>query len=84
MSRGRWALIVGLSGCGGGWADTDTKAATDAVHVQAMIEEICAPDAGECKASQVRALERVAYCMNASMLYRHGQAVPEAGIPCQP
>jgi hypothetical protein len=73
-----------LVGCGGGWADADTKSATDAVRAQMAIESICADDdAGTCKPSQIRALERMAYCANASMLFRHGQAVPDAGIQCQ-
>ena len=83
----RWLLGAGLAlspilGCGGAWSDSDTKSATDAVHVQVMVEQICGDDAG-CKPSQVRALERASLCANSSMLARHGQAVPDSGVTCQ-
>lgn len=71
-------------GCGGGWADADTKAATDAVHIEATALALCEDDGGPCKPSQVRALERASLCANSSMLARHGQLVPDAGISCQP
>jgi len=78
------AAALFLAGCGGGWADADTKSATDAARAQMAIESICADDdGGTCKPSQVRALERMAFCANASMLFRHGQPVPDAGIQCQ-
>ncbi len=77
-----WSLPL-LAGCGGGWTAADTQSATDNVHAQMLIEQMCA-DAGACVPSQVRALERAALCGNSSMLARHGQAVPEAGVQCQP
>lgn len=80
------ALLL-LSACGV-WSDADTKSATDSSRAQLMIEQICAGDAGVlgmCNPAQVRALERVSYCANASMLFRHGQPVPDGGpIACQP
>lgn len=82
------SIVALSSGCGGNrWEAADTKAATNSVRAQIMIETICGPeseDAGTCKPSQVRALERMALCTDSSMLYRHGQAVPDAGIQCQP
>jgi len=82
------SVVAFLHGCGGNrWEDSDTKSATNSVRAQIMIETICGPgseDAGTCKPSQVRALERMALCTNSSMLYRHGQDVPDAGIHCQP
>jgi hypothetical protein len=77
------ALLPFLLACGG-WADADTKSAVDSVRAQLMIEQICADDAGTCNPAQVRALERVSYCSNASMLFRHGQPAPDGGISCQP
>lgn len=76
-------LIILLAACGG-WNDADTKSATDAVRVQLAIESACADDAGDCIPSRVRALERASYCANASMLFRHGQPVPDGGIACEP
>lgn len=69
--------------CSPSWSSSDAKAATNAANAQKMIEAICANDA-TCKPSQVRALERMAYCSNASMLVRHGLPTPDAGIQCQP
>lgn len=82
----KYALVLVLltAACGGAWADADTKSATDAVHAQMTIETLCEGDGGACVPSQVRALERMSYCSNASMLARHGKDVPEAGIKCQP
>lgn len=71
-------------GCGGGWADSDTKSATDAVRAQMMIESICGGEGGACNPAQVRALERVSYCSSESMLFRHGQSLPDGGITCPP
>ncbi len=84
MMKKKLALVLPLVACGG-WADADTKSATDSVRAQLMIEQICADtDAATCSPAQVRALERVSYCGNASMLFRHGQSVPDGGIACQP
>lgn len=78
------AFVLALVACGGGWNDSYTKRATDAVHAQVMIESICS-DAGACTPSQVRSLERMSYCANASMLAQQGQPVPNANPPikCQ-
>jgi hypothetical protein len=75
-------LVPLLAACGGGWTDGDTKSATDSVRVQARIEQLCS-DAGKCDPPSVRALERSALCGTSSMLSRHGQVVPEAGVTCQ-
>lgn len=77
-------FLLSQCDCGGGWAESDTKAATDAVRLEGMALELCAPDGGACAPSQVRALERAAYCLNASQLARHGQAVAEGGPACLP
>jgi hypothetical protein len=81
-----WLGLIASCGCGGGWAEADTKSATSAVKDELLIEAICAPDAGACTPSQVRALERAALCNNESMLLRHGKPVDldGGGISCQP
>jgi hypothetical protein len=77
------ALLFLVAACGGGWSIADTKSATDSARAQMMVETICT-DGGECKPSQVRALERMAFCNTESMLARHGQAIRDGGIQCQP
>lgn len=76
------AVLLLLAACGPGWADADTRSASDAVHAEMMVERLCA-DGGACVPTQVRALERATLCANEAMLYRHGAAVPEAGVACQ-
>lgn len=78
----RWALLL-LASCGGGWASSDTASATDAVHLEQAALSLCQGDGGSCAPGQVRALERTALCLNASMLARHGAPI-DAGVPCQP
>lgn len=77
-------FLLAQCGCGGGWAPADTKSATDAVHLEAMALSLCAPDGDACAPSQVRAIERACYCLNASQLARHGETVPDGGPQCQP
>ena len=80
----KWLLFAVCSCGGNAWTDADTKSATDAVHVQIMIETICG-EAGPCTASQVRALERASLCANESMRERHKlPPIPTKGIACQP
>lgn len=75
--------LVCLVACGGsGWTTSDTATATDAVHAQMMLEELCAPDAA-CRPSDVRALERMALCADSSRLAAHGAPVPDSGINCK-
>jgi hypothetical protein len=81
-------LLYLLAQCGcGGWADADVKAATDTVRLESMALSLCGGggggDGGSCAPGQVRALERAAYCLNASQLVRHGDEVPDAGVSCQ-
>jgi len=71
------------SACGGGWSDADAKSAANAARDEVMLEGLCSGSM-PCRPEQVRALERAAYCANASMLARHGALVPDAGIACQP
>ena len=74
-----------LVACGGGWSDADTKAATNATKMELLVEARCgADDASTCDPASVRALERAAYCANASMLYRHDAGAKDAAIECQP
>lgn len=82
--KGFLFIVMVLAGCRGGWSDVDTKSATSAARAQADALDLCAPDAGTCVASYVRAEERLALCLNNSMLYRHGQPEVDAGIQCQP
>lgn len=73
---------LALLACGPSWGASDTKGATDAVHLEATALELCRVDSGSCNAGQVRALERAAWCLNASMLARHGANI-DAGT-CVP
>lgn len=69
------------------WKAADAKSSSDAARLEALLEARCSPagvDAGSCDPAAVRALERGAYCANASMLGRRGVAAPDAGIRCQP
>ncbi len=82
----RW-LFAGLCllvGCGGGTTTADVQSATDAVNVEIQVEQICGREGSACDPRQVRALERAAYCANASIVYRHGHILPDAGIHCLP
>jgi hypothetical protein len=86
MARGLvYALfLVAQCGCGGGWASSDTKSATDIVHESMAQLSLCADDAGTCNASQIRATARADVCAASSMLFRHDQALPDAGVQCAP
>jgi hypothetical protein len=76
-------LVAAVIGCGGGWTDADTNSSTNAVRAQLAIEAMCV-DGGSCVPAQVRSLERMAYCSNASMLVRHADlTLPDGGISCQ-
>jgi hypothetical protein len=77
-----------LFGCAPGWKASDTKAATNAALASKSLEAMCSGGASgvanpDCLPSRVRALERMSYCANASMLQRHGQPIPDAGIACE-
>lgn len=76
--------LVAFAACGPSWTDADAKCATDAVHVELAARAACSDDAGLCSPGPIRALERAAYCCNASMLARHGAPVPDGGIACLP
>lgn len=77
-------VALAIVGCGGQkWTDADARNATDACHVELTLETLCAPGAA-CEASQVRALERAAYCASSSQLHRHAAPVPSSSITCQP
>jgi hypothetical protein len=77
------ASVAPLLACGGGWTEADTRSATDAVHAEQLAVEACSGDAG-CPAGQVRALQTGALASNCSMLFHHGQSVPDAGASCHP
>lgn len=76
------AMAAAVQACGGGWTAADTATATDAVHAQMMLEQLCSSDAG-CSPSEARALERMAICADSSRLAAHGAPVPDSGIACQ-
>lgn len=77
-----WVILT-TAACGGGWADADAASARDAANLELQVESLVG-DGDTCTASQVRALERAAYCSNASMLARHGGTMPDGGPRCQP
>lgn len=75
--------LLGLLACGARWTDADANATSYSARAQLRVEAICAADGG-CVASQVRALERMAFCQSSATLYRHGVTAPDSGIACQP
>ena len=78
--------LILLVSCGGGWTGLDATGVKDEANQSYQLEVLCgrAPDdAGTCSAATVRAIERANYCTVASMAYRHGIAVVDAGIACQ-
>ena len=76
------ALIASVTACSGGFSVTDV--ASNAAEASQRALANCAPDAGTCTASEVRALESLAYCDNVSILFYYGKSAPDAGIECQP
>ena len=79
MVRGLHVIILAslaASACGGSWTAADMASTQDAVQLNLAAEQLV--DGGP-----VRALERAAYCSESSVLYRHGGAVPDAGIRCR-
>ena len=69
------ATLALLCGCGGGWTPADQASTADAVQLNLLADQML--DGGA-----TRALERAAYCAEASVLHRHGGAVPDGGITC--
>ena len=78
-------VVVGLLfGCGGAkWTADDATNATDIANAAASLEAVCERDGGMCPGSSVRAVNRGIECAVGSMLYRHAEAVPDAGIVCR-
>lgn len=76
-------LALTLVACRGSWSDKDAASASAAAHAEAWLLDACRADGGRCEPGDVRALERAAYCANASMLYRHGEDLDDAGIACR-
>lgn len=68
-------LTLTLVGCGASWTSADQASTADAVQLNLMADQRL--DGGA-----ARALERAAYCAESSVLFRHGGAVPDAGIAC--
>lgn len=75
------AGTLALTQCSGGFSVTD--AASNAAGASQRALALCAPDSGSCPASEVRALESLAYCDNATILFYYDKPVPDAGIQCQ-
>jgi hypothetical protein len=85
MKHGCLGLLLLLAGCSGGANDVIAKDAKNAALDELLIEQICAPeldDAGTCKPSQVRGMERAAFCANSNILFKLNQTVPDSGISC--
>jgi hypothetical protein len=66
-----------LSACGGSWTSADQASTADAVRLNLLADQML--DGGA-----ARALERGAFCSEASILSRHGGSVPDASIRCTP
>lgn len=78
----RLAFLLMLAGCGGAW--DAAKQVTDMTNAAHTALDLCAPDAGQCTASQVRALEQLQMCLGAALLSSHNEPVPDdAGSGCQ-
>ena len=74
-----------LTACSPGLSASAENSARNAARDEMMAMRLCSDDdAGTCKPSQVRALERAAYCANASILASYGKDYPDAGIACTP
>jgi hypothetical protein len=80
----RAALLLCLSGCGGGWGAADTKSVADIAKESQAQLALCAEDAGSCNAAQIRATARLDLRLACSLLYSHGGDVPDAGDVCTP
>jgi hypothetical protein len=74
-------LVTLLCACGGGLSSASVTTLTDSTNDELQVEAIVG-DGGTCVAAQVRALERAAYCGNASVLHELGRPVPDGGILC--
>lgn len=75
-------LPFAICACGPSWTDMDAQNAKDIANGAASLEAVCARDGGPCPGGAVRAMERGTFCASTSMLVRHGEAVPDAGIAC--
>lgn len=90
----KWAMVGFLSfaslvACGGSakeWTPKDNDNATDIVQASAALEAICDRDGGVCDPRSVRSIESGICKAGASMLFRHNQPIPDAGmaIGCGP
>jgi hypothetical protein len=75
-------FLVVLCSCSS-WALSDARWASDsAITAQAALG-LCAPDAGSCEASQVRALEEAQLCGSAATLARHGLPISVDAGECR-
>jgi hypothetical protein len=74
-----------LAGCSRAakWTPDDATNATDIANAAASLEAVCDRDGGPCPGGSVRAINRGIECAVGSMLQRHGEAVPDAGIACR-
>ena len=83
-----FAVVVALAAvsCGGSaadkWTPKDTEGAGGLASMAISLEGMCDRDGGLCDPRAIRSVESGGYCAAASMLYRHNQQVPEAGIGC--
>lgn len=81
----RWAIVaLALVGCGGGLPDDAVSNITNSARANAMALTLCAPDAGTCNASQMRALSRMSLCALDSTLATNGEPTVDGGVQCQP
>jgi len=87
MKLGLCFALAAVNGCGAGFTEADASAARHAAELELAVEAVIAidgDDGGSCNGAQVRALERAAYCANASQLYRHRRELPKTTIRCEP
>ena len=81
-------LAVFVVGCTPGvnsYGPADTKKLTEADIANQSALQLCQQtDSGMCRADQVRALSEYAMCKTSSVLFAHGQPIPnDAGGDCR-
>ena len=61
---------------------SDWQSLRDSANLELQLES-AVEDGGTYSSTQVRALSRGAFCSTASVMFSHGQPIPDSGIRCQ-